>query len=102
MQSDATYNRSMNTFWQHLNSPPTEAECIARQEEIARTEERRLLASDLAFEYGHDIELREFRGSRRVDPSDDTGCTAQEIAAYVQGARPGFSLVDEYFSRVRS
>ena len=95
-------NRSMNAFQQHAQAPPSEAEYIARQEDIVRSEERRLLASDVAFEYGHDFELREFHGSRRVDPLDETGCTAQEIAAYAQGARLGYSLVGQYFTRVRS
>jgi hypothetical protein len=45
----------MNAFQQHASAPPTEAEYIARQDEIVRTEERRLFASDLAFEYSrHD------------------------------------------------
>ena len=92
----------MNSFQAHAQAPPSESEWIARQDEIVRTEERRLLASDLAFEYGHDSELREFNGSRRIDPLDETGCTAEEIAAFGQGAHLGYRPADLYFTRVRT
>jgi len=88
----------MKSFEQHLNGPQSDAEWIAREEEIERIEARRRRTLDLAFEDGPDIELREFRGSGCVDPFEETGCTDEEIAACVCGAY----LVDEYFSRVRT
>ena len=69
----------MNAYEQHLNAPPTEEEWIAREEEIERSEERRLLALDLAFEYGP--ELREFTG-HDADLIEETGCTPQEIGCF--------------------
>jgi len=92
----------MNSFQQQAQAPPSEEEYIRRDEDIARTEERRLLASDLAFEYGHDFELREFNGSRRIEPLDETGCTVEEIAAFAQGAHLGYRPRDLYFTRVRT
>ena len=88
----------MNVAEQHVMAPQSESEWIARGEDIERTEARCRRTLDLAFEYGPDLELREFRGCRRVDALDDTGCTDQEIAAYAGGGR----MMDEYFSRVRT
>ena len=39
----------MNAFQQHAQAPPTEAEYIARQDDIVQTEERRLLEIELAL-----------------------------------------------------
>ena len=74
---------SMNAYEQHLNDPPMEHEFIARQDEIVRTEERRLRDLDLAWEYRYEIEyeepreprfypdeLREFAGNRAALMAD--------------------------------
>jgi hypothetical protein len=39
----------MNSFQQHAQAPPTEAEYIRRQDDIVQTEERRLLEIELAL-----------------------------------------------------
>ena len=88
----------MNAVEQHVMAPQSESEWIAQGEDLERIEARCRRTLEMAFEYGPDLELREFRGCRRIDPLDDTGCTDQEIAAGVRGGR----LVDEYFSRVRT
>jgi hypothetical protein len=69
----------MNAYEQYLNAPPTESEWIAREEAIERSEERRLLALDLSFEYSD--ELREFTG-KRATITDETGCTLAEVAGF--------------------
>lgn len=55
-------NRNMNAFEKQASAPPTEQEYIRRDEDIARSQERRLLARDLAFEYRSEnwVEMPEF------------------------------------------
>jgi hypothetical protein len=81
----------MSAYEQHLKAPPTESEWIAREEEIERSEARRRLALDLAWEYRFEIEyeepreprfypdeLREFAGNRAALMAE-TGCTLEEV-----------------------
>ena len=69
--------------------PPSEEDWIRREEEIERTQERRLLALDLAYEYGHEnsVEIHEFIGNHAASTLGETGCTPQEIAAFVPRER---------------
>ena len=68
----------MNGFEQHAQAPLSWQEHVEREENIARSEERHLLALDPAYEYDH--ELREFTG-RRPPILAETGCTPGEVAA---------------------
>lgn len=75
----------MSTINQFTPSPPSADDWLRREEEIERSQERRLLALDLAYEYRSEnsVDLSEFIGSHAAAILEETGCTPQEIEAFV-------------------